>query len=111
MQDDQFSSPPPIKNNSIYHTPVAPVGLEEIVLPTFYTPIAPLGLCCVVAIGALNGYGIRSMPTTLVCTMVRAYEAPMNRDSKQYAYYYYSSRASIRLMISSRVNGCSKFIT
>ena len=45
MQDDQFSYPPHIKNNSIYHTPVAPLGLEGIVLPTFYTPIAPLGLC------------------------------------------------------------------
>ena len=25
-------------------TPVAPLGLEELVLPMYYTPIAPLGL-------------------------------------------------------------------
>ena len=45
MQDNQFSYPLYIKNNPIYNTPVAPLGLEEIVFPTFYTPIAPLGLC------------------------------------------------------------------
>ena len=35
--------------------PVAPLGLEEIVFPTFYTPIAPLGLCWF--IGA-TAYGV-----------------------------------------------------
>ena len=37
--------PASIRNNPIYATPVAPLGLGKISLLMFYTPIAPLGLC------------------------------------------------------------------